>query len=101
MRLLSGRALDMQATGSVYVNNDVVDAGVMRDNTSYLAGSQLLIPELTVKESLHFVLNFIEKYDTSPELREVAIHEVMDDLDILHLATQRIGRAGSKKGLNP
>merc|ERR1719379_2837308 len=87
----------MQATGAVFINDVEVDAGVMRANASYLAGSQLLIPELSVKESLHFVLNFIVPYNTAPEEREYLITEVMNKLNLLNIAGVRVTKLSKEQ----
>jgi len=60
-----------------------------------MSGGQLLIPELTVEESLHFILNFIEQYETSPEDRDYMIRKVMEKVEIADKATCRVGHEGN------
>eukprot|EP00730_Choanoeca_flexa_P018816 TRINITY_DN9168_c0_g1_i2.p1 TRINITY_DN9168_c0_g1~~TRINITY_DN9168_c0_g1_i2.p1 ORF type:complete len:656 (+),score=146.07 TRINITY_DN9168_c0_g1_i2:821-2788(+) len=90
-------------TGTVMVNQQVMNREVIRRMVGYVHQADNHYPELTVLETLKFVAG-LTMVDATPEQRAERVRQVLDMLNLAHVANTKVGVptgvAGEARGIS-
>ncbi|KAI3851007.1 hypothetical protein MKX03_014432 [Papaver bracteatum] len=83
--------------GSVTMNGETLDPGVLKTISAYVMQDDLLFPRLTVEETLLFSAEFRLPHSFSKSKKMARVQTVIDDLGLRNVAKTLIGDEGHRR----
>eukprot|EP00042_Codosiga_hollandica_P026307 m.123320 g.123320 ORF g.123320 m.123320 type:complete len:637 (-) comp52155_c0_seq4:72-1982(-) len=88
---IMGRVDKEHSRGTVRINERICTQEITRNFIGYVMQDDFLMPNLTVRETIYFLVMLRHSATSSREALEARVTSIMEQLELLHVAELRIG----------
>ena len=99
--ILAGRKNSGSLNGAIFVNGSPVDAATFNRSVAYCEQNDMHMPLATVREAFDDAALLRLESGVTAAVRYAFVENLLDLLELKHLAHRKVGDVGSDTGLSP